>query len=331
MKGKIMKSKFVKRTLSIAVLVTMLVTAFAFPTASVAAIGYSYGVLSYTDMVDDCVMASDDMEPWDEYVGIKGGFNDGVPFSVKVIDKKLTYKEIAEHFRYLHVELDVIPKNVNAICEAPNPQLWFGDNGTKIALKNVETPDYVSYPQKKFINKLYKSVQPKGEEYYGWYTGEFFFDIDDLKDFGDTISIYDENYGFNVVNITFVADDGSYYWPSVGEQTDDDSDFTVTAVGQTASALNDDDSTALYTTIRNNGEKSAFTGKLEVSFVVDGKVVDTVICNDTIEPGKSITVKSGKEWKASFGAHTVKTVVKPADRIFCEISSLKQRTNVTDN
>lgn len=105
--------------------------------------------------------------------------------------------------------------------------------------------------------------------------------------------------------------------------SDLDVDYIPSVVGSTSTDVKDGDSVKLYTTIRNNSIDS-FGGSLKVSFIVDGKVVDTVICDKAVDTGKSITVTCDKTWNAWFGSHTVKVLVEPIEKTEKVASETKQ-------
>ena len=216
----------------------------------------------------------------------------------------------------IHIEGELIPKKGVTMTTSSKTYIQFGENGTKELISDIayccfsaDVPDY-SFPR---VGK------------YGYY----YVTVDNTFDFdGNSFTLINDDFDFKISSIFLSV--GRQVLPA-GRLSEPEPDVKSTAIGQTASSLNDGDSTKLYTTIRNSGEDGFYEGSLEISFTVDGKVIDTVTYDKRIEVGESVTVKSNKDWKASFGAHTVKAVIKPSEKAFAKASSIKERTNVTDN
>ena len=246
--------------------------------------------------------------------GADGKFT--VNIAADTVKKNIFEKMFRKYFGLLRIDGELIPKKGVTATTSTKTYIQFGENGTKELISNIayskidgDVPDY-SFPK-------------VGE--HGFYS----IMVDNTFNFdGNSFTLINDDFDFKISSIFLSV--GRQVLPA-GRLSEPEPDVKSTAIGQTASSLNDGDSTKLYTTIRNSGEDGFYEGSLEISFTVDGKVIDTVTYDKRIEVGESVTVKSNKDWKASFGAHTVKAVIKPSEKAFAKASSIKERTNVTDN
>lgn len=86
-----------------------------------------------------------------------------------------------------------------------------------------------------------------------------------------------------------------------------DVDLIVSSVSAKSSTIYDDDYVNIYAIVRNNGSSDAVNPT--VVFSADGKTIQTVKYNGTIEAGKQKTVTSTDYWHPFFGSHKLRAAV----------------------
>lgn len=105
----------------------------------------------------------------------------------------------------------------------------------------------------------------------------------------------------------------------------------MSACNSLSPTLESGEESRFYATVRNTG-KSDYSGKISITFMIDGKVIDKVEFDGTIESGKNKLIKTEKTWKPWFGSHILKTKIKFSDdgKENSGSNLLKQRLSIAD-
>ena len=117
-----------------------------------------------------------------------------------------------------------------------------------------------------------------------------------------------------------------------GGNSSDLCDLAVTSVAPNATAVYDEDSTTVAAVIRNLGTEPS-NDMVDVTFMVDGKYLETVTVMGAIPANKAVTVSTNVPWRGVFGSH--KFTVKINNTLTTEESDfannlIKSRTTVLD-
>ena len=110
-------------------------------------------------------------------------------------------------------------------------------------------------------------------------------------------------------------------------------DFVVSNPSTVLSNITSGTKSKLYVSLRNLSDNS-FNGSVTVTFMIDGKVIETVTYTGNLAKGKTATVRTSKEWTPYFGSHTLTVSVnknKTVSETDFSNNIIKERINVADD